>query len=640
MYKISVPTIVTNGHFNKEKTLDELKRCNADRVVLAMDREMDHSFSSPANLKLLEELIAYYESNGIETVVWLGETLGHTSAASDGTSPYQNIRLMNGKYIAGYCPLGEKFIEDFCTWVKNIAKCGAKMIMLDDDFRLTWRGGPQCCCDLHMAKIREELEEDISLEDLHQKVFYGGKNRYRDAWLKVQSDALKSFASKLREALDTVAPEVRLGHASCGWGTWDCEGHNAVDLAMAFAGKTTPFMRTAGAPYSVSMRNNGPLLGSVIECERLQYHWYKDLDIELFTEGDTYPRPRFGCPASHLECFDTILRADGSTDGILKYMLDYVSDAEYETGYVDAMIENESLYVEIDRIFSNKKATGIRPFVAHRIFQDAEMNGEKDIPLGAEEAATADFTTLLSLPTTYDAGPVNIVFGENARQIPEEDLDNGNILDFTAAKILMSRGIDVGIQRVYDRPCDKALGFANVPQEYFIKEAQYTRLHPIEGIPYADLMPGAEILSAIKEHQAADTHTLSYRYESPNGRKYLVYLFDAHKISKAPGWFSSYARRRQVLDNVQWLSGKPLDAHPDGNYPQLYCMTKRNDEAISVGLWNLFADKIKNLRIALNVDCQDIEFINCSGHLDGNAVVLESILYPYEFAGFEVKIPK
>ena len=47
MYKITVPTIVTNGHFNKEKTLSELKRAGAHRIALAIDREIEHKFSSP-----------------------------------------------------------------------------------------------------------------------------------------------------------------------------------------------------------------------------------------------------------------------------------------------------------------------------------------------------------------------------------------------------------------------------------------------------------------------------------------------------------------------------------------------------------------------------------------------------------------
>ncbi|MBR4888578.1 MAG: hypothetical protein IKU17_05490 [Clostridia bacterium] len=629
MYKISVPTIVTNGHFNKEKTLEEMKRCKAERIVLVVDREMGHSFTSPENLELLKELIAYYEANGLETIVWLGETMGHSAIPAGDHPMYPNIRLLNGAEIGAFCPLGETFVEDFCTWIKNLAKCGAKMIMLDDDFRLSVRRGPHCCCDLHLAKISEELGEEVTVEDLRKTVFHGGRNRYRDAWLKVQADSLRQFARRLREAVDTVNPEVRLSYCTCP-DAWDTEGHNAIELAEIFAGGTKPFMRTAGAPYW----NN--LLGTVVECERIQYHWCKDKEIELFTEGDTYPRPRFVCSAASLESFDTILRADGSTDGMLKYMFDYVSDAKYETGYVDAMIENEGLYAEIDRIFGDKKAIGVRPYIAQHLLRDAELNGEQDLCFGPKQAVS-DFTTLLSLPTGFEAGPVNIVFGENARHIPEEDLKNGSVLDFTAAKILMSRGIDVGIREVLDRESGKAFGFTDVPHEYFIGEDQYVRLHPAGNLPYVDLMPGAEVLSTIKENQKTEPRTLSYRYESPDGRKYLVYLFCANDVKNAPGWFGSYARRRQVVDNVAWLSGKPLEAYPDGNHPQLYCMTKKNEKAIAVGLWNLFDDKIKNLRIKLNANCSGIEFINCSGHLEGNTVVLDGTLYPYEFAGFEAK---
>lgn len=39
MYKVTVPTVITNGHFNREKTLAEIKRCGAERIALAVDRE-------------------------------------------------------------------------------------------------------------------------------------------------------------------------------------------------------------------------------------------------------------------------------------------------------------------------------------------------------------------------------------------------------------------------------------------------------------------------------------------------------------------------------------------------------------------------------------------------------------------------
>ena len=39
MYKITVPSVITNGHFHKQKTLAEMKRCGAERIGLVVDRE-------------------------------------------------------------------------------------------------------------------------------------------------------------------------------------------------------------------------------------------------------------------------------------------------------------------------------------------------------------------------------------------------------------------------------------------------------------------------------------------------------------------------------------------------------------------------------------------------------------------------
>ena len=84
MYKTTIPTVVTNGHFNREKTLTEIKRSGAQRIAIAIDREIGFSFSTPENLKLISELIAYYKENGLETLVWLGETFGHDGSPATG----------------------------------------------------------------------------------------------------------------------------------------------------------------------------------------------------------------------------------------------------------------------------------------------------------------------------------------------------------------------------------------------------------------------------------------------------------------------------------------------------------------------------------------------------------------------------
>lgn len=622
MYKVTVPTIITNGHFNKEKTLAEIKRCGAERIALVVDRELEYTFTSPENLKLLKELIHYYKENGVETLVWLGETLGHPSGKAKNNPPYDCIRTMHSGDINSFCPLGKKFRNDVCTWVKNIAECGADMIMLDDDFRMELRADFGCFCNLHMEKLNETLGERITIEELEPYLVSGGNNKYRSAWIKVRDESMIDFAKALRGAIDTVSPRIRLGICRCyNWGY-------VKDVTEAMAGKTKPFLRLIGAPY------HSQPLGVSVEMSRTEASWCKKSDYELFAEGDTYPRPRFATSASRLECFDMILRASKETDGILKYMLDYVSDADYESGYVDNMVKNLPLYHEIDKHFANKKCLGVCPYNVMNLYEDADVTENFEIQKHIYYPSLF-FVVSNSLPTTYEEGSVNILFGENARHIKKSELKNGNIIDIDAAKILMSRGIDVGIKTFLDEEEYVQKGFTDVPCEYFPEEDRYTRLNPGPHVLPIETSDDVKVLSYIKK--GAKLYHSAYKYENADSMKFLVYNFNADAVKNAIGWFTSYARRRQVQEVIMWMNQDSLPAYMEENYPYLYFMVKSNEASMTVGLWNLFDDTIDNARIRINKPFTRVGFINCTGHVEGHTVVLDSSLHHYQFAAFNLE---
>ena len=78
-----------------------------------------------------------------------------------------------------------------------------------------------------------------------------------------------------------------------------------------------PFICLIGAPYWSIKRDHGnSRLQNCIELHRMERSFCGD-DIEIFAEGDTFPRPRHTCPASYLELFDMAMRADGGFDGIV-----------------------------------------------------------------------------------------------------------------------------------------------------------------------------------------------------------------------------------------------------------------------------------------------------------------------------------
>jgi len=628
MYKITVPTIITNGHFNKEKTLSELKRCGAHRIALALDREIDYAFSSPENLKLLGELIEFYKTNGLETLVWLGETLGHGSMPVKTRLKYTHMRFVDKGDISAVCPLDKDFIEDFAGWICDVAKYAPDMIMLDDDFRFGIRAsGAGCCCELHMKAFEEELGEKVDREKLNDLIYGSKDNRYRSAWMKVQGNSLISFAKHMRKELDKVAPGVRLGYCATS-SAWDNDGTDAVALAKAFAGNTRPFLRTFGAPYHVKAM--GIPLGRLIEQTRLQAFTCRNEDIEVFTEGDTYPRPRSATtPASYLECFDMILRADEEPDGILKYMLDYVSDADYETGYIDAHVRNAPVYDLISRHFEGKPCTGVRPYSNIHIFE----NCTPPLVESSVQTPAANLATLCSLPITYEKGGVNLVFSENAKYIPLEDLAFGNVIDYPAAMKLMERGVDVGIESVSPYTFPEAKGFTDLPSEYFPEEDNYIRLN--HGPSLFNITPktGAKVLSFFKA--AKDTVNGVFEYTNADGMRFLVLPFTC-ATSGTYGWLDSYARRRQITDFIN--SVKPLDASVKGNFPCMYLMTKKDEKSVTAGLWNLFPDAAYDCRIVTPHSTDNITFLNCEGHIENGEIVIDSVIHPYEFAGFEIEL--
>lgn len=106
------------------------------------------------------------------------------------------------------------------------------------------------------------------------------------------------------------------------------------------------------------------------------------------------------------------------------------------------------------------------------------------------------------------------------------------------------------------------------------------------------------------------------------------------RLIGAPYWAvkQSWGNR---LQNIKWLSGTELPAFCGGN-PDLYVQTKRKGNALSVGLWNFFADAIAEPKILLDREYEEIRFVNCTGTVQGREVTL-SKLHAYEFCGFEVK---
>jgi len=622
MYKIS--SVISNGKVKrscKERIVQELNKFGAKRVFLGLGQyETDENKRETTMLELAENC-KFLRENGFEVGAW-----GWTFWPKKNIG-FRNMRGIDGNEIKEFmCPTDEKFVEFVVDYIKDIAKCGVEIIQFDDDFRYGFLAGcTACLCDGHITEINKITGENSTREELEKYITSGEKNKFRDAYLKVNGDSFKKFAKAARNAVNEINPQIRISFCTC-MSSWDVDGTDAYELAKILAGDTKPLVRLIGAPYWAVNKSWGNCLQDVVELHRMESAWTRNGEIEIMAEGDVWPRPRTCCPASYLEGFDTAIRASGCTDGIIKYGIDLSSNIEYETEYAKFHERNLEIYDKIDSFFCNKAHCGVRVYESMKKIADMVMPTKVNDTVNIDDlffskaARTLAYNTI---PTVYEgAGVCGIAFDENARNLPVEALKNGLIIDIAAAEILMERGIDVGINEIGEKT--KGL------EERFIIDNNHILT---QGATFYNLKLNktAEILSDSETENGIVP--VSYRYQNADGYKFLV--LNINTRTPNDNILKHYARSRQYAEQIQWLSGQKLPAYVYGN-PALYIQCKEEGNTMAVGLWNYCADIAIEPVVELSREYSQIEFINCNGTLKGDKVYLTDIP-AFGFVGFEIK---
>ena len=626
MYKISVPVMNSNvNKNNRNDVLRELLRFNAERVFLAVECYEYTEEKQKDIFDRLKDNCEFFKENGLEVGMWTWVF------GIDSTVGFGNLRTLGGEeMVTRACPSDEKFVSFCRDFMKKTAECGVNIIMFDDDFTCDTVFGktPGCLCDRHIAAINSLTGENNDRETLASLILSGGKNKYRDAYLKANGDSLRAFSKAIRDAVDEVDPKIRIG-ACTTKSSWDIDGTDPTELSRILAGKNKPFYRLFGAPYWAARNAFGCSLQDVVELERMESSWTREEDVEIFAEGDVYPRPRYYCPASYLEGFDTAIRAAGCTDGILKYGIDYISNIDYEKGYAKAHERNRKLYEGIDEIFSGKKHVGIRVYETmkkvHEMQMQTAVNNRGDFR-DMFFSKAAKLLAHTSIPTTYEgSGVLGICFDENARALPKSALDKGLIIDAQAAEILIEQGIDVGIKRI-GKACSGV-----IEKEL---ETDNKICHTVTPVTVFDneFCSGIKVLSTLETDEGEIP--LCYQYENANKNKFLVLNLNSRlKVDNKynntkfgpENVFRNYLRSKQIAGFVEYCTNKKLPAYVYG-YPELYIQCKAsNDGKLAVGLWNYFADEIVDLTVDLDESYSKVRFLNCSGELMGDKVRISTV---------------
>ncbi len=632
MYKISVPIMsATVNKNNREKYVKLCREAGATRVFL-----VNGSILEPVPQSLGEN-VRYFKSQGFEVGIWTdtvghGMVLDHVQTGGDAPAFTQIVNIQGEARPHANCPMDKDFRAHIARHVAELAKTGTDIVMLDDDFRMSQHGTELCCaCPAHLARIGEILGEEITLERLRPYVLTGKANKYRNAWLQAQREGLTETAKAIRAEVDKERPHVTVCLCTA-YAPWNVDDLDVAAVAQILAGQNQPILRLTGAPYWATKKRQYPLIGT-FEVARMLASFVCNEGFDLMSEGDAYPRPRYTCPASYLELYDAVTRADGGYNGILKYMFDYVAGPDFETGYLKFHKENEPFLHTVSTLFENGANAGVRVIahthtMKHADLDLAEPNQYTPRPIDGFMLGSC------GIPTVYRGkGICNSVFGEHARAHELSLLREGTVLDAISALILTERGVDVGLAHLE--------GLAQRNVSFLCTNDPEYKSCITDGtvrILSATLKPGAEPLLFATEPKTQ--YSFAYRYENAEGQRFLVFLFDGESVYRdagvgISGVLKNYATQKVLIEALPWVARRPLPVCCTGN-PELYVMCKRDGNAMSVALFNCFADALSEPVVQLDGRYSRIECVNCDAALEGDRVILKSKLHGFCAAAFRV----
>lgn len=243
---------------NRNNYLKILKKVEADTVFLAAGRDTvlfcDDSRRDGA-LRHISENIRFFAENHLNVGVWIqafrfGDSLNNKcKAVMSGVTKIKSV--CENESGDAFCPEDERFMVRYCRMIKDIAKTGTKMVMIDDDLCLSVRPGLGCFCDKHKRIISNAAGKALPQNNLLEMFFTGESNEWRSAWHKAMKETLVKFCKRVRKTVDEVDENIRMGFCA-GFTSWDIECADALELTKILAGNTKPFLRLTGAPYWVA----------------------------------------------------------------------------------------------------------------------------------------------------------------------------------------------------------------------------------------------------------------------------------------------------------------------------------------------------------------------------------------------------
>lgn len=142
----------------------------------------------------------------VTTSINVWETLGHEDRGRTDVLHFEHMSDSNGyESPMTACILSERWIQNYIEVADYICSVlDVNVFWIEDDFRLHNHaplnfGG--CFCKEHMKRFCASLGEKIDRVEFVKKMLFGGKNKYRETYMKVNMEVYRAVAKRIADAL-------------------------------------------------------------------------------------------------------------------------------------------------------------------------------------------------------------------------------------------------------------------------------------------------------------------------------------------------------------------------------------------------------------------------------------------------------
>jgi hypothetical protein len=542
------------------------------------------------------------------------------------------------EYVSA-CPLDEKWQDYLCDTFAVIAKEVAPVaIWVEDDWRLhnhsAELGYGGCFCEHHLAEFGKMVGQDVTREELLDKLLAPGKpHPWRAVWLELCKMTLLTPAQKLSAAVKNANPEVRLALMSSSPDTHSVEGRDWHAFQDAFGMNKGFLTRPNLGPYTETRAMDMPPKNARLTIANLKR------PLEIYPELENSPRcgpysksKRF----SVWECLQSVCYgAHGITINHFDMLGTGISlDPEFGTALKAARYRLDTL---VKLGIDDNDSEGVDVLFSPKIAACMHSPGQKTLAqLTHNSTSWGQTFATLGISHRYvkepQPGRIAAVNGQTLRAFSDTDIEKllaGTvILDAVACEVLYERGYNamLGIEKItWHTQQDSGFAIEEIhesdPAVYGLETPRVSAQRCSDRILEMTPSAGAEVRSSILKYNRKLLFPALTVFENSIGGTVICMAYPLGEAQFFMGFFTHY--RRILMQNLiaETCSKSPvalIEKDP------MFCYRVKTSEGTLVAVVNSTSDTINSIQFRVNkIDIASIKVLDEQGQWQNYDGIIE-----------------